>query len=600
MKDFRISGRVIDRNTKQSVAGLRIDAMDKDLIVKTPVSSTVTDAQGVFLIEISKNQIKELFAGRGTILFFRVFRDKELIASTEESDLWNRDKPDEEVTIKLKSAPSASETGSPFVVRVSVRQKKGSAFKGATVRLFGTGTGPEKLLGTTNTDDDGQCEIKYSPGEFAVNLNSNARVIIRVFDNKANLLTASPAFVASPEENIQLSVDTGPELNRVSGLVRDGSGKLMSDHIVRLFGRNTAAGNERLLGQAITNSEGRYFIQYDPAEFKVNIEDTNRLVILVFNKSDQLLDPPSPLFRASPEEAVDMILSKPLVSEYERYLQQLTPRLQNKELADLADGDVTALAGQTGIARQHVEFLRRAAQLARQTALQPEVFYGFARQGWPLVLEALLARTLDDMRAALLAAIAENIIPSRLRDLLDGIMRRLDELKRSQSSSDPKDLEACRQQLNQTQQALATAEQNQALLRRTLQEREQFIRDQQVLISELQKRINGLEEIIRETGQRATIEPMRLGTALGDAVDAIQQGLTNLHNRFVDYGLQELDLQTQVNLQVSNDGHLLIRFPGLNEQVAPQNLSQLQLRLRPIPKSQQNQDGKSETGRQTI
>lgn len=29
-------------------------------------------------------------------------------------------------------------------------------------------------------------------------------------------------------------------------------------------------------------------------------------------------------------------------------------------------------------------------------------------------------------------------------------------------------------------------------------------------------------------------------------------------------------------------------FPGLNEQIAPQNLSQLHMRLRPIPKDQQN------------
>ncbi|HST20607.1 MAG TPA: hypothetical protein VLR90_05795, partial [Blastocatellia bacterium] len=347
-----------------------------------------------------------------------------------------------------------------------------------TVNLFGTGIGQEKLLGATNTDDEGQYNIKYSPSEFAVNINSNARVVVRVLDSKSNIVAASPPFVASPEEDVALSVNTGPELYTVSGFVRNKSGKGMPDHLVRLFGKNIVIGNERLIKQAVTDSEGRYFIEYDPAEFKPNVEDTNRLIIRIFNKSEQLLEPASPLFRASKEESVDITLSGPLPPD----------------------------------------------------------------------------------------------------------------------PTNPKDLEICRNQLSQTQQALATCEQNQASLRRTLEEREQFIKEQQAVISALQKRINALEEIINEDGQRVPVEPSRFGMALGDAVDAIQQGLTNLQNNFVDYGLQELDIQTQVNLQVSRDGQLQIRFPGLNEQVSPQNLSQLQFRLRPIPKSQKNQEGNGQPG----
>jgi hypothetical protein len=78
-----------------------------------------------------------------------------------------------------------------------------------------------------------------------------------------------------------------------------------------------------------------------------------------------------------------------------------------------------------------------------------------------------------------------------------------------------------------------------------------------------------------------------LGAALGQAVDAIQQALTSLDNPHIDYGLQEFDLQTYVNLQLDDKGQLLIRFPGVNENIATQNLSNLQMRLRPIPKTQQ-------------
>jgi hypothetical protein len=77
-----------------------------------------------------------------------------------------------------------------------------------------------------------------------------------------------------------------------------------------------------------------------------------------------------------------------------------------------------------------------------------------------------------------------------------------------------------------------------------------------------------------------------LASALGDAVDAIQGGLTSLRNPLIDYGLQEFDLETQVNVEVGGDGRLQIRFPGFNEAVNAQSLSRLSLRLRPIPKAQ--------------
>ncbi len=156
------------------------------------------------------------------------------------------------------------------------------------------------------------------------------------------------------------------------------------------------------------------------------------------------------------------------------------------------------------------------------------------------------------------------------------------------------DVDFLRKRLAQSQAALAENQQKleQEQLRadgleRQLKERQGFIDRQQSQITDFQKRNAELEKHIGELEQRTAIEPAGFGDALGDAVDAIQAGLTNLANPQIDYALQELDLQTQVNLQINNQGKLLIRFPGVNESIPTQNLSQMQLRLRPIPKSQQ-------------
>jgi hypothetical protein len=156
------------------------------------------------------------------------------------------------------------------------------------------------------------------------------------------------------------------------------------------------------------------------------------------------------------------------------------------------------------------------------------------------------------------------------------------------------DVDLLRKRLAQSQAALAENQQKleQEQLRadgleRQLKERQGFIDRQQAQITDFQKRNAELEKQIGELEQRTAIEPAGFGDALGHAVDAIQAGLTNLANPQIDYALQELDLQTQVNLQINNQGKLLIRFPGVNESIPVQNLSQMQLRLRPIPKSQQ-------------
>jgi predicted RNase H-like nuclease (RuvC/YqgF family) len=186
-----------------------------------------------------------------------------------------------------------------------------------------------------------------------------------------------------------------------------------------------------------------------------------------------------------------------------------------------------------------------------------------------------------------------------LRDRLMELVARIDELlglpPGPTEPPDPGDddtallkktLDQFRQSLAEARQRLFDAKQDKSLAQRALAEREQHIVRQQAQIADLQRRIDELETRLRDAEQRQPIEPAGLGSALGNAVDAIQQGLTSLDNPLIDYGLQQLDLETQVNLEIGSNGRLLIRFPGLNEAVNPQNLSRVCLRLQPIPKGQ--------------
>ena len=87
--------------------------------------------------------------------------------------------------------------------------------------------------------------------------------------------------------------------------------------------------------------------------------------------------------------------------------------------------DVAFLSGETGLDARHITFFAEAARLSQKTELEPEVFYGFARENLPTDLPSLLAQHPQVLRLALERALDANIIPLRLRASLDSILERL-------------------------------------------------------------------------------------------------------------------------------------------------------------------------------
>ncbi len=102
MTNFRICGRVIHHQTSKGIAGLRVEAWDKDLVCNDSVGSALTDEQGTFRIEFDESNFKDLFLERQPDLFFKIFHNNELIRTTENSVLWNVEAGETEVSIEVE------------------------------------------------------------------------------------------------------------------------------------------------------------------------------------------------------------------------------------------------------------------------------------------------------------------------------------------------------------------------------------------------------------------------------------------------------------------------------------------------------------------
>lgn len=138
MKKFNIVGRVINRETKQGIGGLKVEAWDKDLILKDLLGAALTDEQGSFQIDFSESSFRNLiFVERKPDIFFKLFLADKLIESTENSVLWNVGAAKKEIVIETLIDRLSSNTIDPDRRKLtSLQIKRLSAITDISVETF--------------------------------------------------------------------------------------------------------------------------------------------------------------------------------------------------------------------------------------------------------------------------------------------------------------------------------------------------------------------------------------------------------------------------------------------------------------------------------
>lgn len=228
------------------------------------------------------------------------------------------------------------------------------------------------------------------------------------------------------DQALAMQINTAASVKRneprvVLGIVRGSDATAVEGAVVRAF--DAYFRSEELLGEDITDSEGRYSIAFTTEQFARNEKDTADLLVRVFDTTaDQVLAESPIVFNAPREAAVDLVVEARRRSEYEKHMDIVEQLAGDVSPADFTANDLSFLIDETRVRGRLLAFLCVAHRHGRETGAPAPAFYGLFRQGLPTNLPALLLTPLRLQRRALERSIKDNVIPAELGSDLDAIL----------------------------------------------------------------------------------------------------------------------------------------------------------------------------------
>lgn len=363
-------------------------------------------------------------------------------------------------TRRAKAKPLDS--NQKYVVSGTVMYADSTPAVGLTVIAYDKDMSGKNNLGQpVVTTESGTFAIPYSDADFrrTKEERGGADVIVCIYNAEKELLFTSKK-QNNTSANYELNIKLSAQPFVVRGKVRNEFGELLSGVTVQAFDRDLR--NEQLLGSTRT-LEGYYEIPYNRSQFSKAEKGSADLVMKVLGVEGKELYKTPIQFNAPGEWELDISLqgaSYSGPSEWETLTGVLTPLLDDIAPPDLREDeqfqDISFLAGETDHSRliigTWIACFRLADKTAREnTALLPEVFFGFLRQGQPsIVYENLLEdmqhpermallddktlRSLTDIipelqRSLLEKAVADNLVPAKIGTEIDATLETLRRIK---------------------------------------------------------------------------------------------------------------------------------------------------------------------------
>ncbi|GAA0193468.1 hypothetical protein GCM10009122_56400 [Fulvivirga kasyanovii] len=277
-----------------------------------------------------------------------------------------------------------------YTVQGTITNQNNEPVKGVLVRATDQDPQtPENLLGNpVYTDDKGKYKITYKDEDFRIGgkESGGADIIIRVFSPEGKLLGRSERHSNSPQNTtINMKVDYAPTPVEEKKLVVSGRIQLQDGQAARRFfvqAYDKDLRSEQLLGEGITDRNGKYSIAYSSKSFIRAERRSADIFIKVYDPKNRPAGASGILFNAPVRATIDLQIKgdevQPL-SEFEGIQLAISPLLSDVKITQLDESDkhqdISFLSGETGYTHEQVQHFVQAHYFEADSKIDAPFWY---------------------------------------------------------------------------------------------------------------------------------------------------------------------------------------------------------------------------------
>lgn len=212
----------------------------------------------------------------------------------------------------------------------------------------------------------------------------------------------------------------------VRGLVREVDGTPIAGATVQVYDQELRT--LTLLGHQQSGKDGSYTVHYEISQLKQTGKTSADLVVKATAADGSVIAQTPILFHAPPTAEIDVTRGNQLYlgpPELTAVQTTLAPILGTVKASDLTATDISYLTSETSLPPLQIQQLALASQSAATSGLDPNVFYGLARKGFPVTLDRLLSTDPAAQQQALNGALQDNLIPASLAQNIPQLVAQL-------------------------------------------------------------------------------------------------------------------------------------------------------------------------------
>lgn len=294
------------------------------------------------------------------------------------------------------------------------------------------------IVGSTITGESGTFKIIFNQRQYTETFrDKNPDIYFKVYDGDRLLASTEREVywnITKPDLEIVINVYVDSEIDTAissfSGYVYHTGGNQIIGVKVGLYKKGL--GNEVLLSEVETDTNGHYFINTERSILRKNFTDEVLVLKIIDNEGTQIAASGILDYSQTGKKVNFLVNDKKFqgISVYEKTTNSLSPYIRSAQINNLDESGIKQeyhyLSRISGVDKKDVEHYIRANKMSAEVNIAPEIFYAFIKEGYSADVDRILSISCEKIAEILDRASQKNLIK---RMSSEDILNKVTEMK---------------------------------------------------------------------------------------------------------------------------------------------------------------------------